>query len=128
MAGKIVADTLEHSTAGSLDTQYVVNGSIKAFGQCDATGTSHHGGTFNVSSITDSGTSGKVFNYTNTFSSATNSGIGERTVGERTNSAGFMWTLSSGAGLTASSIQIQYYDGSNYTDTLASFYSTGDLA
>ena len=27
MAGKIVADTLKHSTAGSLDTQYVVNGS-----------------------------------------------------------------------------------------------------
>ena len=27
MAGKIVADTLEHSTAGSVDTQYVVNGS-----------------------------------------------------------------------------------------------------
>ena len=24
MAGKIVADTLEHSTAGSVDTQYVV--------------------------------------------------------------------------------------------------------
>ena len=30
MAGKIVADTLEHSTAGSLDTQFVVNGSAKA--------------------------------------------------------------------------------------------------
>jgi hypothetical protein len=27
--GKIKADTLEHSTAGSLDTQYVVNGSAK---------------------------------------------------------------------------------------------------
>ena len=29
--GKIKADTLEHSTAGSLDTQYVVNGSAKAW-------------------------------------------------------------------------------------------------
>ena len=27
--GKIKADTLEHSTAGSLDTQYVVNGSAR---------------------------------------------------------------------------------------------------
>ena len=33
MAGKIVADTLEHSTAGSVDTQYVVNGSDGRLGQ-----------------------------------------------------------------------------------------------
>jgi hypothetical protein len=31
MAGKIIADTLEHSTAGSLDTSYVVNGIAKAW-------------------------------------------------------------------------------------------------
>ena len=31
MAGKIIADQIEHSTAGSLDTQYVVNGSAKAW-------------------------------------------------------------------------------------------------
>ena len=32
MAGKIIADTLEHSTAGSVDrNQYVVNGSAKAW-------------------------------------------------------------------------------------------------
>jgi hypothetical protein len=30
MAGKIIADQIEHSTAGSLDTSYVVNGSAKA--------------------------------------------------------------------------------------------------
>ena len=29
--GKIKADTLEHSTAGALDTQYVVNGSAKEY-------------------------------------------------------------------------------------------------
>ena len=31
--GKIKADTLEHSTAGTVDTQYVVNGSAKAWAQ-----------------------------------------------------------------------------------------------
>ena len=31
MAGKIVADTLEHSTAGSIATNYVVEGSAKAW-------------------------------------------------------------------------------------------------
>ena len=34
--GKIKADTLEHSTAGSLDTQYVVNGSAKAWQHASA--------------------------------------------------------------------------------------------
>ena len=29
MAGKIVADQLEHSTAGSVDTKFVVGGSAK---------------------------------------------------------------------------------------------------
>ena len=32
MAGKIIADTLEHSTAGSIATNYVVEGSAKAWG------------------------------------------------------------------------------------------------
>jgi hypothetical protein len=31
MAGKIIADTLEHSTAGSIATNYVVEGSAKAW-------------------------------------------------------------------------------------------------
>ena len=39
MAGKIVADTLEHSTAGSIATNYVVEGSLKAWvgAEVDAT-------------------------------------------------------------------------------------------
>ena len=31
MAGKIIADTLEHSTAGSVTTDYVVDGTIKCW-------------------------------------------------------------------------------------------------
>lgn len=55
MAGTIVADTLTHSTAGSLTTDYVVNGSAK--GWCHANQvsvgiTDSH----NVSSITDAST------------------------------------------------------------------------
>ena len=53
MAGKIVADTLEHSTAGSLDTQYVVNGSAKAWGLFNGTGTIAVRDSLNVSGITD---------------------------------------------------------------------------
>jgi len=52
MAGKIVADQLEHSTAGSLDTQYVVNGSAKAWLQFNQE-TPATTGSFNTSSVTD---------------------------------------------------------------------------
>ena len=37
--GKIKADTLEHSTSGSVDTQYVVSGSAKQWVNLDGTGT-----------------------------------------------------------------------------------------
>ena len=52
MAGKIIADQIEHSTAGSLDTQYVVNGSAKAWfnANCNAT-TYVNRDSFNISSI-----------------------------------------------------------------------------
>ena len=78
MAGKIVADTLEHSTAGSLDTQYVVNGSAKAWSSLDSSGgstTTQHG-SFNVSSVLDDGTGQYGFNFTNNMNGATYSSVG----------------------------------------------------
>ena len=54
--GKIKADTLEHSTAGSLDTQYVVQGSAKAWLNINQTSTQAIRDSFNVSSIADNGT------------------------------------------------------------------------
>ena len=60
MAGKIIADQIEHSTAGSLDTSYVVNGSAKAsvnFTQVSATTIRS---SLNISSLTDVGT-GQTF-------------------------------------------------------------------
>ena len=62
--GKIKADTLEHSTAGSLDTQYVVNGSAKASANADDAASLQD--SKNVSSGTDNGTG----NYTYALSSA----------------------------------------------------------
>ena len=66
MAGKIVADTLEHSTAGSIATNYVVKGSAKAWVNFDGTGTVAIREGFSVSSISDNGTG----DYTVTFSTA----------------------------------------------------------
>ena len=53
MAGKIVADTLEHSTAGSIATNYVVNGSAKSW--ADVSSVTLVGDSLNVASLTDDG-------------------------------------------------------------------------
>jgi hypothetical protein len=69
MAGKIIADQIEHSTAGSLDTQYVVNGSAKAwmlFNESAATLTDG----LNISSASDLGTGHFQHSFVNSFSTA----------------------------------------------------------
>ena len=65
MAGTIIADTLTHSTAGSVTTDYVVNGSAKAWVNFDFASTTERDA-LNLSSITDNGTA----DMTLTFSSA----------------------------------------------------------
>ena len=55
MAGKIVADTLEHSTAGSIATNYVVEGSAKQWVDFSMAGTTARD-SLNLSSLTDSAT------------------------------------------------------------------------
>jgi hypothetical protein len=59
--GKIKADTLEHSTAGSLDTQYVVQGSAKAWCNLNGTGTIAQRDSLNHSSTTDNTTGTYTF-------------------------------------------------------------------
>ena len=63
--GKIKADTLEHSTAGSLDTKFVVNGSAKQwwYSGTDASISD----SFNTSSGTDVGVGIYRANFTNSF-------------------------------------------------------------
>jgi len=71
MAGKIVADTLEHSTAGSIATNYVVEGSAKAWCSFDGTAaTPSFNDSFNGSSVTDGGTGDQTMNLTNAMTDA----------------------------------------------------------
>ncbi len=72
MAGKIVADTLEHSTAGSIATNYVVNGSAKSFVYLNGTGTPavRNSKSFNISSVTDTNTGQYSSTLTNNHDSA----------------------------------------------------------
>ena len=65
--GKIKADTLEHSTAGSLDTQYVVNGSAKAWVNFNGTVPSLTD-SFNIASVVDNGTGDHQVNISNSMS------------------------------------------------------------
>jgi len=80
MAGKIVADTLEHSTAGSIATNYVVEGSIKAWINFDGSSTGAVGDydrdSFNCSVITDHGSGSFTLGFTNNFGNANYAGSG----------------------------------------------------
>jgi len=74
--GKIKADTLEHSTAGSLDTKFVVNGSAKQF-LVASYGDFSIGTSLNASSVTDRGTGLGTVNATNAFSSVNRAGASQ---------------------------------------------------
>ena len=68
--GKIKADQLEHSTAGSVDTQFVVNGSAKAWVNFNGTGTIAARDSLNHSGLTDNGTGDYTASYTNSMGNA----------------------------------------------------------
>ena len=68
--GTLKADTLTHSTAGSLATNFVVNGSAKQWVNITGTGTPAANDSFNTSSITDTGTGYHTPNLTNAMSNA----------------------------------------------------------
>ena len=76
MAGTIIADTLTHSTAGSVTTDYVVNGSAKAWVNFNGTGTVAIRESFNVSSLTDNTTAEQSTSLTNSMSNANYAGGG----------------------------------------------------
>ena len=75
--GKIKADTLEHSTAGSLDTQYVVNGSAKAWTNINgSSGTPAARDSFNNGSITDNAAGDYTLSFTSSFGNANYTHVG----------------------------------------------------
>ena len=66
--GIIKADTLTHSTAGSLATNYVVEGSSKAWADVSGSETPVLDDSLNVSSIDDSAVGDRNFNLTSALS------------------------------------------------------------
>jgi hypothetical protein len=76
MAGKIIADQIEHSTAGSLDTSYVVNGSAKYWVDFNGSGTVAVRDSLNHASLVDGGTGIFTISYTNSFNNANYCAVG----------------------------------------------------
>ena len=64
--GTLKADTLTHSTAGSLATNYVVEGSAKAWVRYNGS-TPAINDSFNVTSLTDDGVGDHTFTFTNSM-------------------------------------------------------------
>jgi hypothetical protein len=117
--GTLKADTLTHSTAGSLATNFVVQGSAKAWvhGNSDATIDE----SLNTSSGTDNGTGNYTFTYTNSMSTANHVSVGST----RTSSDQSTTML-----LAAASTNIYSYDISSHSleDRDPLFIAAGDLA
>lgn len=67
--GKIVADQIQHSSEGTVGTQYVVNGSAKAHIRANLA-TPGVTGSLNVSSLTDNYTGSGKPQFTNNFAAA----------------------------------------------------------
>jgi len=110
MAGKIIADTLEHSTAGSLSTEYVVNGSAKAWVSFKGTGTVAIRDSLSVSGLVDNGTGKYAVAFSNSFANtnyAGNAGLcGFDDAGGDSNSAVVMLTRSQSNPFTTGDIDI----------------------
>jgi hypothetical protein len=128
--GKIKADTLEHSTAGSLDTQYVVNGSAKAFALWNAASTPAYRGNFNTGSITDHGTGDQTVAFVASMADAnfTTSGqVGNGNDGDTSNSQ--MRRGSSASGSQRCTIQFATSaSNGNFDYTYVGLVIHGDLA
>jgi len=76
--GTIAFDTLQTSgqiqgTAKSVDTDFIVTGSAKAWAVIEGTGTAAFDDSFNCASLADNGTGNYTATYTNAFSSANHS-------------------------------------------------------
>ena len=128
MAGKIIADTIEHSSAGSVDTTYVVDGVTKTWVACsgNASPSPTITASLNTSSIADNGTGDYSFTLTNAFSGTIyeNCGIG----GIAGGNTGVILRIATGS--TTSSVIVMRTE--NHTgsaqDRENNFVISGDLA
>ena len=126
--GTLKADTLTHSTAGSVTTDFVVDGATVCCAMIDmpndfSGGANNITGSINVSSFTDSSTGNGIAIPTNSFSSQTDRVVVTGAVGSNKLTA-FI------TGSTASQVSLQATDAATDTeqDQTMLFTATGTLA
>jgi hypothetical protein len=107
MAGTIIADTLTHSTAGSVTTDYVVNGSAKAWANIQGSGTAAIDDSLNTSGLVDNGTGNYTLSFTNSLSNV----VYAPTMGGRQSGANIANTFADGPGnMLTGSVVIKGYN------------------
>ena len=110
----------------TVETGYVINGSAKAYGVCNSAGTVINAGTFNVSSIVDSGTNGKDFSLTSAFDNTPLASLGQEHIARWGGTAAFI--VEGTAGISSTLVSVRHFDGAAYIDLSGSFLAHGDLA
>ncbi len=74
--GILKADTLTHSTAGSLATNYVVRGSTKAWANITTASTIGINDSFNISGVVDNAAAQTTYSFTSSFNNNDYSALG----------------------------------------------------
>lgn len=128
--GTLKADTLTHSTAGSLATNYVVEGSAKAWINFTGVSTTASRDSFNISSLTDAGT-GQTYpiSFTNSMGNANYSGSYFQNASTSTAYSGFNNQHAGGFGTFATGSYGVYSFGTGDVDAALNYcIIIGDLA
>jgi hypothetical protein len=124
--GKIKADTLEHSTAGTVDTQFVVNGSAKSWANFVGTGTIALTDSFNVASLTDVATGKYDTNFTNSMD---NGDFAIHVNSDANTSNDAFNRTAGGSNNTSAKGHARHYESNSLTDTSLVINTVhGDLA
>jgi len=107
MAGTIIADTLTHSTAGSVTTDYVVNGSAKVWANIQGSGTAAIDNSLNASGLVDNSTGNYTLSFTNSLSNV----VYAPTMGGRQSGANIANTFADGpSNMLTGSVVIKGYN------------------
>ena len=132
--GTLKADTLTHSTAGSLTTDYVVNGSAKAWLNINQTSTQAIRESFNVSSIADNGTGLTTVTVSSAFANndyLATIALRMQSGTSNTGSSGGVNTSDGSASITTTAHQLSYINTGSTGDSDTPYGGSsiqGDLA
>ena len=125
MAGKIIADQIQSTTAGTLDTKYVVDGSAKVWMNYKATSPNSIRDSLNTSSVTDNATGDFAQNITNNFTNQNASVVTGKT-NQLTNAGNAFGASVNSSG---SEINLVVYENGSKVDSGNNYtLAAGDLA